>query len=123
MINYGIDIPNYIECLPTSMYVESIEYGIRKTSWGFEIPTEKMDYEGNFVRPRWAKILWKADDIKDVKVGDWIMLKHGHWSTSIKLNINGEEKKVWYISPKSYKEGLLAKSSEIPNHLKEYNIK
>lgn len=122
MIDYGIDIPNYLECLPQTMYVTDIEYGIRKTKWGFEIPAEKMRYDGEFIRPRWAKILWKSDDIKEVDVGDWGLFRHGHWSSSIKLNINGEEKKVWFISPKSYKEGLLAKSKEMPKHLKEYGI-
>ena len=29
MINFGITIPNYIECVPNTMYVEKIEYGER----------------------------------------------------------------------------------------------
>lgn len=122
MIEYGIDVPNYIECLPKSMYVTDIEFGVRKTKWGFEIPKETMDKNCEFIRPRWAKVLWKSNDIKEVDVGDWVLMRHGNWSTSIKLFINGEEKKVWFISPKSYKEGLLAKSREIPKHLKEYGI-
>lgn len=122
MIDYGIDIPDHIECLPDTMYVETFEYGVRKTNWGFEIPTEKMDPNGDFIKARWAKVVWKADNITEVDVGDWILLRHGHWSSSIKMNINNVEKKVWFISPKSYKEGLLAKSKVIPQHLKEYGI-
>lgn len=120
MIDYAIDIPNYLECLPSTMYVTNAEYGERKTSWGFEIPAEQMDFEGNFVRPRWFKVLWKADNIKNIDVGDYVSIKHGHWSTSISMNIKGEETKVWYISPKSYKEGVMAVSKEMPSVMKEY---
>lgn len=122
MIDFGIDIPNHLECLPSTMYVEDIEYGVRTTTWGFKIPQEQMDSEGNFVRPRWAKVLWKADNIKNINVGEYCLLKHGHWSSSILANINGVEKKIWYISPKSYKDGLLAKSCTKPKCLEEYGL-
>ena len=120
MIDYGIDIPNYLECLPSTMYVTEPEYGTRVTSWGFEIPPEQMDYEGNFVRPRWFRVLWKADNIKNINVGEYCLLNHGHWSTSVEAVVHGEKMKIWYISPKSYKEGLLAKSVEKPAILNEY---
>jgi hypothetical protein len=122
MIDYAIDIPSHIECLPSTLYVEDIEYGVRKTMWGFEIPAEQMDYEGNFVRPRWARVLWKATDIMDIEVGDFILIKHGHWSTSIEMLVDGQPKKVWYLTPKSYKEGVMAVRKDIPEHLREYGI-
>lgn len=122
MIQYGIDIPNYLECLPNTLYVEDIEYGVKKLSWGFEIPAEKMDSNGDFIRPRWAKVLWKADNIKDINVGEYCLLKHGHWSSSIEVNVDGEAKKIWYISPKSFKEGLLAKSITKPKCLELYGL-
>ena len=81
-----------------------------------------MDYLGNFVRPRWAKILYKADNIKTVNVGDYILLSHGRWSSSIKCTIKGIQKTIWYISPKSYKEGALAVSHKMPECLKQYGI-
>ncbi len=123
MLDFGIDIPNELECLPSTMYVEEAEYGERTTSWGFEIPAETMDSEGNFVHPRWFKVLWKASNIKEINVGDWILLKHGHWSTSIDLTVKGEDKRVWFVSPKSYKEGVMAISHEMPNQLKQYGYK
>ena len=122
MIDYGINIPNHIECLPDTLYVEKIEYGEKTLKNGFIIPTETMDYQGYFVRPRWARVLFKADNIKNVNVGDWVLIKHGHWSSSIKCNINGKEKSIWYISPKSYKDGFLAISHKMPDCLKQYGI-
>ena len=64
MIDFGVIIPNYIECIPNTMYVEKIEYGERKTKGGLYIQAEQMDYEGRFAHPRWAKVRYKADNIK-----------------------------------------------------------
>lgn len=122
MIEYGINISDHIECLPDTLYVEKIEYGEKTLKNGFIIPTETMDYLGNFVRPRWAKILYKADNIKNVNVGDYILLSHGRWSSSIKCTIKGIQKTIWYISPKSYKEGALAVSHKMPDCLKQYGF-
>ena len=122
MIEYGINIDDHIECLPDTLYVEKIEYGEKTLKNGFIIPAETMDYLGNFVRPRWAKILYKADNIKTVNVGDYILLSHGRWSSSIKCTIKGIQKTIWYISPKSYKEGALAVSHKMPECLKQYGI-
>lgn len=123
MIDYGVNVPNYLECLNTSMFVENIEYGERTRKSGIVIPTETMDYQGHFVRARWAKIKYKSKDINFADVGDWILLKHGHWSTSMLMTINGQETKLWYISPKSIKEGLIAISKTMPKHLEEYGFK
>ena len=122
MINFGITIPNYIECVLTTMYVEKIEYGERKTKGGLYIQAEQMDYEGRFAHPRWAKVRYKADNIKNIEVGDWVLLEHGHWSTSMKMFINNKEETLWFISPKSFKEGVLALSKTMPKQLEEYGI-
>lgn len=121
MIDYGIDIPNRLECLPSTMYVTEAEYGTRVTSWGFEIPPEQMDFEGNFVRPRWFKVLWKANNINNINEGDWVLISYGLWSSSIKAVVNGEEKTIYYISPKSLNNGaLMARSKEMPKVMSEY---
>lgn len=122
MIDYGIDVPNYLECLSNSVMTEKMEYGERTTKSGFVIQAETMDHLGNFVRPRWSKVKYKADNIDFVDVGDWLLIEHGHWSFGMNMTINGKEEKLWYISPKSLREGLIAKSKTMPEHLKEYGI-
>lgn len=122
MIDYGVDIPNYLECMPNSLFTESMEYGERKTKSGFVIQAESMDHQGRFVRPRWSKVRYKADNIDFVNIGDWVLMEHGHWSFGMHLKINGKEEKLWYISPKSLREGLIAISHTIPSELKEYGI-
>lgn len=122
MIDFGVTIPHYIECLPNSLFVKNIEYGERTLKSGFILPPEQMDYEGRFARPRWAKVVYKASNINYVNVGDWILLRHGHWSTSMAMTIKGEDKTLWYVSPKSIKEGLMAVSKIMPQQLKEFGI-
>ena len=122
MIDFGVIIPNYIECIPNTMYVEKIEYGERKTKGGLYIQAEQMDYEGRVAHPRWAKVRYKADNIKNIEVGDWVLLEHGHWSTSMKMFINNKEETLWFISPKSFKEGVMALSKTMPKQLEEYGI-
>lgn len=122
MIDYGITIPNNLECFKNTLFVEELEHGEKKTDWGFIIPEEKMDFEGNFIHPRWAKVLYKADNLKDIDVGDWVLISYGRWSSSILATIHGEEKNIWYISEKSLKEGaLIAKSKNKPKQLELYN--
>lgn len=121
MIDYGIDIKEYIECLPDTLYVENIEYGERKTKNGIYLAPEKMDYLGEFIRPRWAKVLWKSDTIKNINIGDYILISYGMWSTSILLNINGIKKKVWFVGKKAYdKKSILAVSKTKPKIYDEY---
>lgn len=121
MIDYGITIPNKLECFKNTLFVEELEHGEKKTDWGFIIPEEKMDYEGNFIHPRWAKVLYKADNIKDFDIGDWILISYGLWSSSILTTTNGVEKNIWFISEKSFKDGaIIAKSKTKPKQLENY---
>lgn len=121
MIDYGITVPNYLECLSTSLFVEKMEYGERKTKKGVLIHAENMDYEGYFVRPRWAKVKYKSNNLDFINVGDWVLLYPNHWSTSMKMEINGIEQKLWYINPKCVKE-IIAISKTMPEQLKEYGF-
>lgn len=121
MIKYGVDIPNHLVCFPNTMFVEDIEYGERKTKSGLWIQAETMDYEGNFVRPRWAKVKYKADNIRNIDVGDYILIDHGHWSTSLDVKIGDNEQQIWFISAKSYKNGVMAVTKKMPKVLEEYH--
>lgn len=123
MIDFGIDIPNELVCLPNSLYVDSLEIGEKTTKSGFIIPEEKMDARGEFVRPRWARVLFKADNVKNIEVGDWVLISYGLWSSSIVINTKGSKKKIWFVSPKSMgKRAILAKSKNKPIELEGYDF-
>ena len=55
MIDYGITVPNNLECFDNTLFVEELEHGEKQTKWGFIIPEEKMDYEA-FLKRSYAVI-------------------------------------------------------------------
>ena len=114
------DFVNYTNLIIDKKIDEAIEFSNPKLFEIFTRTQMKSLLEMVYNMPN---IEYKMNLPTNIEVGDWILINHGHWSTSMLMEIKGKEEKLWYISPKSYKEGLLAKSSEIPNHLKEYNIK
>lgn len=121
MIELPLDIKGKdIECLPDTFFVKNMESGIQKLESGLYIPEENMKLNQRFIRPRWCQVYKKADNIKDFEVGDWVLMKHGHWSTSLNLIINGEQVKLWYITPKNRKVGMLAISKTMPPQLTKY---
>lgn len=121
MIDYGITIPNYLKCFSKSLYVEFLEHGDRVSKGGIIIQEDRMDKGLDFIKPRWAQVKYKADDIKECEIGDWVLIKHGFWSSSIETFINGEEHTLWYVPPKSVKkDGLLAISKTKPKTLDNY---
>lgn len=123
MIDFGIDVPNELVCLPNSLYVDNLEIGEKVTKTGFVIPEEKMDARGEFVRPRWARVIFKSDDIKNIDVGDWVLISHGMWSSSILMLKDGTQKKIWFVSPKSMKKlGVIAKSKTVPEDIKGFEL-
>ena len=40
----------------------------------------------------------------------------------MKMFINNKEETLWFISPKSFKEGVMALSKTMPKQLEEYGI-
>lgn len=108
MIYCGIDGGKGFICKDDTLFVSDLDVEEKTLPSGIIIAKDQMLGNCNFQHPRWAKVRYKADNIKDVEVGDWILLYHGNWSTSIRVNINGVDEKLWYINPKSYKEGALA---------------
>jgi hypothetical protein len=121
MIDYGIVVDDGIICKKDTLYIEMLAVGENITKAGIVIPTEKMDAFGHFVKPRWAKVIFKADNLTDFEVGDWVLIQHGKWSSSIKALINGVEKTIWYVSDKSVKEqSIIAVSKKMPTEIKGF---
>jgi hypothetical protein len=121
MIDLTLDIKaKDLICLPETFFVKNLELGQRKTSSGIYIPEENMKLNQRFIKPRWCQVYKKADDITDFEVGDWLLLKHGHWSTALNIIVGGEKVKIWYITPKNRKKGILAISKQQPKQLKDY---
>jgi co-chaperonin GroES (HSP10) len=92
--------------LVTDMY-----FGEQKTAGGLIISTDDGKTRG--IYPRWAKVYAKGPDNKDeYDIGDWILIEHGRWTRSMKLEKDdGEEIEVRMVEA----ESILAMSDEKPD--------
>jgi len=127
MIDIRVSIEGKIVPAPGMIFVCNLEKGKRITKGGLEIPhDENMGvYDENTnthrgIRPRWAQVYAVADNIKDIQPKQWVLLSHGHWSTIMKLNINGKDLDLQVIIEKNVKKGVLSVSNDMPESLKGY---
>lgn len=87
--------------LAGKVLVDEFDKGERKVG---EIILRNDDGKSEGVRDRWAKVHAVADDITDIVAGDWILVKHGRWTKSIKVN---EDLTVWGVE---WPQGVMAVS-------------
>lgn len=120
MIDIELDINGNLKCLPNTLYVELLEVGERKTAGGIIIPMEDMRLNQRFIKPRWAKVYKKGENISNIEIGDWILLEHGKWSTALNIVDNNKSVKIWYINEKNVKTGIIGIKKEEPEFMKEY---
>lgn len=120
MIDIDLKIDGHLECLPNTLFVKHLEVGERQTKSGLIIPEENMHINQRFIKSRWAQVYCKADNITNIDVGDWILLKHGHWSTGLNLIIDNKPIRLWYITEKNYKTGIQGVIKRMPTQLKDY---
>jgi len=64
-------------------------FGERFTKGGIIMPGDDRKSEG--IRPRWGKVFRVGPKQKDVKQGEYILIKHGRWTRGIEMEIDGED--------------------------------
>lgn len=74
-------IEGAIRALKGKVLVHKIESGARLTRGGIIIPDDDGKERG--IRQRWAEVYAVGPDVTDVKVGDWVLIKHGRWSRGV----------------------------------------
>lgn len=97
-----------IHPLPGNIFAV-LQTGSRTTAGGIILRDDNGKQEG--IRPRWAKV-WKiAEDIKDIDVGQWILVEHGRWTMTITIkDDNGDDFKFQKIDP----NGIMLVTDEEP---------
>lgn len=74
-----------------TVLVHNIEEGERRTRHGIIITDDDGKERG--IRERWAQVWAKHDDIDEVQVGQWVLIKHGRWTRGINV-IDGDGNKT-----------------------------
>jgi co-chaperonin GroES (HSP10) len=71
--------------------VSNMHFGEQKTAGGIIISDDDGQTRG--IYPRWGQVHAKGpENTEPYSVGDWILVEHGRWTRSVKLDEgNGEE--------------------------------
>ena len=64
-----------------TVLVHNIESGDRRTKNGIIVLDDDGKERG--IRERWAQVWAKHDEIDDIDIGDWVLIKHGRWTRGI----------------------------------------
>ena len=89
-----------------------LQLGERVTQGGIVLRDDNGKDEG--VRPRWAKVWMVADDISDIKPGEWILCEHGRWTMRITIKDDeGKDFQFVKIDP----NGIIGVQSEEPTDI------
>lgn len=78
---------------------------------GIIVKSNHKSSEG--IVPRWFRVFEIGPDVKSVKTGDWVLVKHGRWSDPFTVTDDRLEadEKIWKVEL----ESILAVSDSKPN--------
>ena len=89
-----------------NILVVDMVFGERLTRGGIILPGDDCKSQG--IRPRWARVFAIGPKQHDVKVGEYVLVKHGRWTRGIDMEVNSEEVTIRMIDP----EDILLLSDE-----------
>jgi co-chaperonin GroES (HSP10) len=80
--------------------VKNMYFGEQKTAGGLIIRDDDGTSRG--IYPRWGQVHSKGPDNKeDYSVGDWILIEHGRWTRSVKIDEGSGEMELRMIEAES----------------------
>jgi len=97
---------NGIQAVSDHILIKNMEFNERLTTGGIIMQSDNGKSEG--IRPRWGEVLAVGPKQKDVKVGEWILVKHGRWTRGLKVQVEDEEIDLRRVDPND----ILAVSDE-----------
>ena len=74
---------NTVIPLHVGVIICDMNFDVQKTASGIIIGSDDGKSEG--IKPRWGKVYSIGKDQKYIKVGDWILIEHGRWTRSLKI--------------------------------------
>lgn len=108
-----------IRAVTDRVIVTDMYFGDQVTKGGIIVKNDDGSTRG--IYPRWAKVYTKGPENTDeYDAGDWVLVEHGRWTRSVKVEINGEELEMRMVEA----ESILALSKEKPDDVQmgdEYN--
>ena len=93
-----------------TVLVHNIEQGNKVTRGGIIVLDDDGKERG--IRERWAQVWAKHDEIDEIAVGDWILIKHGRWTRGVDVS-DGAGGKVT-IRKVDWPDAVLLSCAECP---------
>ena len=88
-----------LKALNDTVIVSDMVFDERLSKGGLVLLQDDMKNSG--IRPRWAKVYSIGPNVKDVDVGQYIMVSHGRWTRGIKIeDENGNQITIRKVDPK-----------------------
>ena len=83
---------NKLTPLNDTIIVSDMEFTERISNGGIIILNDDMKSAG--IRPRWGKVYAVGPKVKDIEVGQYIMIAHGRWTRGITIDTPEGEKVI-----------------------------
>lgn len=80
-----------IRALHDHIIVADMNFAEKLTNGGIIIPHSDGKLEG--IHPRWARVYAVGPKQQDIKVGQYVLVKHGRWTRGVEID-DGSEQKV-----------------------------
>lgn len=108
-INFNV-IHATLRPIKNRVIVKNMYFGEQKTKAGLILKDDDGTSRG--IYPRWAQVHAKGPDNDDpYNVGDWILVEHGRWTRSVKINEGSGEVELRMVES----ESVLMWSNQKPN--------
>lgn len=83
---YDVDV----YAIKDHVIVEEMNFGERVSRGG--IIKLSDDGADSGIHPRWGRVHSVGPEQKDVRIGEWVLVKHGRWTRGVELEKNGTKK-------------------------------
>ena len=83
--------------LKDTILVHGMEFKERLSRGGLILLDDDMKSQG--IRPRWAQVYAVGPDVRDIQVGQYIMIAHGRWSRGQAIEDEEGEKTIRKVDP------------------------
>ena len=78
-----------IRAIRDHVIVTDMNFKEKITHAGIILPNSDGKLEG--IHPRWGKVYAIGDEQETIKIGQWVLVKHGRWTRSVEIeNQDGE---------------------------------
>ncbi len=99
-----------VRAVQNRVLVSDMHFGEQVTNSGIIIKNDDGTTRG--IYPRWAKVHNKGPENKDeYEIGDWILIEHGRWTRSFKVDEGNGETELRMVDP----DCILMYSKERPS--------